>query len=646
MILVAWWSLFYWLGLWRQWSLWPSGWIWLAGCPVIAVAVLYADHRSLPELPGYEETAVSRPLLGTSASSSPVRVTMLGSGVAALAAAAVVLATWPAHFRIVWLLVTVALVLGVLGRLLRPAAVDPAPRERALTDVAAAALAVAVGVFSLFVQLPDLDDPFYINRSVWVAEHGNASLLDTMFGPQVFHSPYNGGIPIASIEALFGVLAHMTGWEVGTIVWVLATAVGSAMAVWALWRLCRSWSVRWPLLVLVIAVLFMLLSGESRLGNFWIARMWQGKVLAVAILIPMIWVYATQVTQTRSRRPVVMLGIAGAAFVGLTSTAVILAPIMSAAILVAACLFRSRRLVAGALLLSVVPVLSGGAVAAFSEDVGGADPPVLTGMETFVRVLGPDHVMVGLAIAGMAASAYLVRPVLGSLMAALCALVSLAVLVPVVLTTLNDLSGAGPILWRVLYCLPIAVFVGMLAVVPLPKAAGSPVLNTAAAALLPVVVAGLIVAGGAPLWTTVDHNGPVTLADSPVWKVNQKDLADVRAVMATDPHGVIVLPPRQMRLLPQVTTQAFAVVPRTWYADLLEEPKENKVARFQLSRLAAARTALPTQEQVDAALVRLGVSLVCVGHGPRRHEAVLLLKGAGFTDKEKLNRLTCLSAPS
>ena len=78
---------------------------------------------------------------------------------------------------------------------------------------------------SLFIHLADTDDPYYLNRSVWVAEHGNAATLDTMFTPEVLNSPYGGGVPIASIESLLGVIAHMTGLRAGTVTYLVATPV-------------------------------------------------------------------------------------------------------------------------------------------------------------------------------------------------------------------------------------------------------------------------------------------------------------------------------------------------------------------------------------------------------------------------------------
>jgi hypothetical protein len=126
-----------------------------------------------------------------------------------------------------------------------------------------------------------------------------------MFSPEVLNSPYGGGVPIASIESLLGVVAHMTGLRAGAVTYLVATPVFTALSVWAIWRLVRRWAPRRALGVLLVAIAFLMLSGDSMLGNFWIVRMWQGKVMAVTFLMPLIWAYLTEVhdAEREANRP-------------------------------------------------------------------------------------------------------------------------------------------------------------------------------------------------------------------------------------------------------------------------------------------------------------------------------------------------------
>jgi len=623
--LVAWWSVFYWVGLATQWSLWPSGWLWLLTSPVVAWLVVHldrADEGRTASAGGWRLPGFVLRLPG---------LTWAALGVAGLLAVACL--RWPASFRVVWVLLLVGTVVAALARVRAVETSDlDKPDQRG--HLAALLLALATAVLSLYILLPDLDDPYYLNRSVWVAEHGTAALRDTMFGPERIASPYNGGLPIDSIEALVGVLSHLTGIRSGTLTWVGLTFVGSFATVWAFWRLSRCWARRTPLAVLVVALAFMWMSGESRLGNFWVARMWQGKVLALTVLVPLVWVWATDLAEGRQRRrALVMLLVGGAAFVGFTSTAVLLAPIMTGAMLVAAVLRRDKVLALGGVLFSVVPVL-GGAASVLYAPVGGAHPALLGAHATFLRVFGHSRPMVALALAGVVVGVLALRSATAAVMVAAAWTACLVVYVPGLLPVVNAATGAGPVLWRTFYCVPVAVLVGLAATLALPRVP---------ALLGPAVAVALVAVLGAPLWTTTDHNGPVTMSSSPSWKVDQRALADVEHVMASHPHGVVVLPPTQMRVLAMYTTQAYAVVPRTWYAKILDEPKDTRQARFLLSRLASAHAKrLPGPVAVAHALEVLHVSLACTARTTTRRQAVAAITGAGFGDPRRYGHLTCV----
>ena len=630
--LVAWWSVFYWVGLATQWSLWPSGWLWLLTSPVVAWLVARLDRPQVPAPSGPPGGLLLRlPGLAWAA-----------LGVAGLLALACL--RWPGSFPVVWVLLLAGTVLAGLDRLSRPAGA-PEPADGPVpvggrAHLGAGLLALATAVLSLFILLPDLDDPYYLNRSVWVAEHGTAALRDTMFGPERIVSPYNGGLPIDSIEALVGVLSHLTGIHSGALTWIGLTFLGSFASVWACWRLSRAWARRTPLLVLVVAVAFMLMSGDSRLGNFWIARMWQGKVLALTVLIPLVWVWATDLAEGRQRRrALVMLFVGGAAFVGLTSTASLLAPIVTGAFLVGALLRRDRVLALGGVLFSGVPVL-GGAASVLYSPVGGAHPAVLGASATFLRVFGHSRPMVALALAGVVVGMVALRSSAAAVMLAAAWGACLLIDLPGVLPLVNSLTGAGPVLWRTFYCVPVAVLLGLAATLAVPRLT---TLAKVPALVGPAVVVALVATLGAPLWTTTDHNGPVSVTARPTWKVDQRALTDVRRVMADHPHGVVVLPPTQMRVLAMYTTQAYAVVPRTWYAKILDEPKDVRRARFLLSRLASAHARqLPGPVAVAHALEVLHVSLACTARTSTRAQAVASMTGAGFGDPRRYGHLVCL----
>ncbi|MCW2819345.1 MAG: hypothetical protein JWR42_2132 [Marmoricola sp.] len=652
---VAWWSVLYWAGWSLGLSLWPLGWVWAVTSLVGAVLVLLRGRRASGRRrgDGWERVDDGRPAEEPDPwLAERPRWLAVAPGAVGLVCAVLVLAAvhpWPrSGFAPLWLLPVLALAVGLAALSRGPVGPDQPVGVRRWEHVVVAGLALATGVLSLFIHLPDHDDPYYVNRSVWIAEHGTALVRDTIFGPGTYPTPYNGGIPVASIEALVGVLNHMSGVSVGTLTWLVSTFVGAVGTVWAFWALSRRWAPRLPLVVVVVAVSFMLLSGESRLGNFWIARMWQGKVLALVVLLPMIWVWADDLVRRDDRRRLVTLAVAGVAFVGLTSTAVILVPFVSGGILVAGLVLRHRRLLLGGVLLAVGPLVSGVVVLLLSTGVG-ANGALRTGPGTFRRVLGPDHWMVAVALVALALTPLLVRGRHVALMASSTVLATLVVLYGPLLRLAAELTGAGPILWRVLYCVPIAVLVGLLAVArpswPWPAATSPESSSAAGRAAVALVLPALLVASfvwrGAPLWTTVDHNGPVTLTSRPTWKIDPLAQREVDAVVATGPRGVLLLPPKAMEVMPMVTTRAYALDPRGWYTRILREPAQQHRDRRALARFVRNQPTRLQGPSLRQALRTLDVTLVCV-RDSKAGSVPSALAAAGFTDRTHLVDMTCV----
>lgn len=654
------WTLLYCLGLATQWSLWPSGWLWLLATPVIIGWRVWVELRGRPGSPAVEPAAGETP-----AARAPRGTRWVPVAVLALAAVAAVAGlTWSSSsFWGAWVATLLAGALALLwawrsgwlspGDAAAHAEDGAAVRSHgsALSrwggDVLALVSSLALGALAAFLHLADTDDPYYLNRSVWVAERGNAALLDTMFTPEILNSPYGGGIPIASIEALLGVVAHMSGLRAGAVTYLVAGPVAAFLAGWALWRLVRAWAPRRRPLVLVGALVFLLLSGDSMLGNFWVPRMWQGKVMAVAVLMPLLWVYLTRIHESTGRQrrwAGVMLLAGGVAFFGLTPTAVVWGPLMTGAALLSALLLRARALAVGAVLLSVGPVVSGLAVIAFSTGVGGKDPVALPAFDSFVRILGEQGPMVALSFLALGLATLLARRGVAAALAGSSALVSTLVFAPGLLDLVNAVTGSGPVLWRMLYCAPIPVLAALLLAVKVPDPRPSAPAAWAARAL-PWVAAAVVLAafvgGGRPIWAYTGHGGPVSVSSTPEWKLDRPALADVRILDEQGLEGTVLLPPRWMKVLTMYTTDAFPVVPREWFVGNMEEPREVRRARMLLYHLAAGKPPLPPAGKVRAAVRLLDLSLACAGPGPYRERVLDLYEQAGLTGERTAGTLVC-----
>lgn len=658
---LALWTLLYCVGLTTQWSLWPSGWVWLVlslGLLVGRLAVALREGAGPAGEP--VDGRYRRPGEPGEQGDGPMAGWLLAAGLtAALVAAAAGLLWSSTTFKVVWVATVLAL-LALLGRawlrersgVRRAAAGGVGARRRVMLyeDLGVLVVMAAVVVATLLIHLADTDDPYYLNRSVWVAEHGNAALRDTMFSPEILNSPYGGGVPIASIEALIGVVAHMTGTVAGTITYLVSAPVAAAAAVWAMWRLVRAWAPRRAFLVFLGSIAFLMLSGDSMLGNFWIVRMWQGKVMAVAFLMPLIWVYLTDVysapTLRQRRWATAMLLMSGIAFFGLTPTAVIWGPLMLGAVLLAALLLRSRPLAIGGVAMAAGPILSGLAVVLFSTEVGGREPETLSAYDSFVRILGESTPMVALAILAIALAPLLARAGGPSVLAGCAALAGVLVFAPGILPLANQLTGSGPILWRMLYGVPIAILVGLLLSAPVPVLAGR---WERAGRFVPLAAAVVVllafIAGGRPIWSHTGHGGPVTVSSTPEWKLDLPALDDVRLLADQGIEGVVLLPPRRMKVLTMYTTDAFPVVPREWFITNMKEPASDRRARRLLYKLASGQGPLPTSKATDRALSALDVTLACVGPSPLRGRAMELLGEAGYTSQSRIGTLFCASPP-
>jgi hypothetical protein len=128
-------------------------------------------------------------------------------------------------------------------------------------SLVASATGLALAAFSLFTLRVDPDDAFYVNKSVFVAQHGTIPQGDTLYSHQTLPPLTGAGsAPIQSIEVLQGALAHLFGVAAGSVVYLVVPPVATFLAVWAIWRLVRAWAPRRHLLCFAVSIVFLLLS--------------------------------------------------------------------------------------------------------------------------------------------------------------------------------------------------------------------------------------------------------------------------------------------------------------------------------------------------------------------------------------------------
>ena len=515
----------------------------------------------------------------------------------------------------------------------RALAADAAP---VLGHVLAFVTAIFAAVASLFLVRYSPDDIYYVNRATWVAQHGIIPLRDTMFGNQAFSSPNGEKVPVSSIEALQGAIARALGVQAPTVVYFLTTAVATALAVWMLWRLLRSWvPARRVVLAFVLGCVYLAWDGwEPRtLGNFHLVRLWQGKSVFVSVVVAAIFVHLTRWLRLRRPQDAAMLFVLGVCSVGLTSSAVFVVP-MIAIVGAAACVLLRQRGFTALGLLAVYPVLAGVVILALEQGEGA--PP---------HFLPPARVVATIAI-GTGAFAFVgwLAVTLGPLSAsdsiaralALSSVVAFLVLMaPGVHDVIARLSGAGPVIWRETWILPLPGLVGMLAAIPIPSPARVPRWAIAAAASAVVVV--LVVAGGEPLWSSRNH---VRRVSSPVWKLPHTALVASRAIAALGPVGGPVLASEPvMGALAITTTRVYALVPRRLYTQSVPLGPHGRHDRVLLTEWASTPGRVLSRNHLDALLRGLRVAEICLL--PRQTGKLRVAAELGYATSRRAGPLEC-----
>jgi hypothetical protein len=583
-----------------------------------------------------------------SRSATPRRIALAVNLLAALAAA-IVFGWVKGSWSIIWPLWILSAAAGLaLTYLPRPAASESEP-SGGHGAIAALAWGVALAVLSLFVVRPDSDDTQYVHLSAWIAAHGSFPLRDTLFTdeklPALFYPP------VSSWEAMLGTLARGIPVSLPDLVYLVVVPVASFVSVLALWRLLRSWRVPLVGLALTVAILFLLFDarGHWMPGSYFIGRNWQGKVLFLTILVPLVYVLLQDQVERPTRRGLVLLAAVGIAGVGLTTSAIFLLPILGFACLVPIALRRPRRAVPAFAVLAAYPLAIGLATLA----VGGRNPDEYSAAELTPLFLA--HHTFGI---GQFAAACLLGALVAALgiprrtearMVASVALVVGLLFAPGVPQLIFDATGLGRVLWRLTWVLPIAAGIGAVAVRPLARARSVPL-----RAAVPVAVGALIVVFGTPLWSFAAQG---TLASHPAWKLWDDDVQEAQAILRhASPKATVLAPQKTSQTLLILSGTIRTVDPLDRYVENLVQFRKPKFGgpfhprvkeRLVLDRFIQGGLGVLSRKNppryVAKSLRRLGVDITCLF--PARYTSEALLRKLGWTRFGGVEGLRCWRKP-
>ena len=512
---------------------------------------------------------------------------------------------WP----VLWCALALLLGLAVRGAISRGAIRREAVDDAALTPVGATGvaatsvvvLALLMALLSLVMVRPDRDDVFVVNRSTWVAEHDVAfPERDTIFSNDVLPVERPAGLP-TSVEALVGSVAAFLSAALWSVSAASVTYLGfgpmvAAFSVLATWRLLRGLGARSPALATWVGTAFLVLDGveHGSFGNFSAGRSWQGKVVFLVVIVPTLWHHASA-WGSDGRRRQLLAALAGVvASLGLTSTAVLVTPV----VVVAAATAGAVAATPGA------SRLGGVRGARIGWSVAATAPALLVGLATLVAE--PQRLTDGAASVGVLARSgvraafdplrwldsgtepvAMIRMVFGrgptafvALAAALLAwtvvrdrrarLVLLAAPVaalglfgaPGAFDLLNEVGEADAIAWRMLWVMPVPAMVGLILTARRSGFGAAPV-------VLPAVVLAVVLVAGTPITSSANRGTEIVWPPAVDLPRPEVDAARVLVDLALErrvANGVLVAGPVDVDFAVSVlSTEVKTTNPRSAY---------------------------------------------------------------------------------
>lgn len=534
--------------------------------------------------------------------------------------AALVFATYGAAWWLSWSLWFLSALLAVAmawrwwpGEL----AGSPAPRSGGGAAWVVLLCVVVAALLSLLIVVPDADDTNYVHLSNWIAANGEFPHRDTLHGDQIYPALY--WPPVDSYPALTGAIGYVTGIASPDLVYIVVPPTFAALSVLAMWRLMRCWRVVSPTLGLVLALTFLICDGQrdrlvpnygggystSAAGAFFLARMWQGKVLFICLVVPLLYVYVRRHLREPSLRSTVLLAGGSVAGVGVSTSAMFVVPLLVAATLLPVAVREPRRAGLTFLAGAVYPLLAGIVTIA----VGGRTPDDFNDEQINPEV--QSHFVLGvglygvLGLLGALVCWWAIRDPVGRLMAAGASVAAAVVFAPGIGYLTYDLSGLSRTQWRLIWILPIGALVGaMLATAFLA------IRSVRWQAVAAAVGAASLVATAVPLWSQSNH---ATL-DFASWKFDEPDRQIVDMIVEhSRPGDVVVLPEQTAWALASLQLRVRAVTTRGFYTEALSaEPGFHAETRLRLLAFADNHYVPADLAELRGDLRQLGVDMVCL----------------------------------
>ena len=496
-------------------------------------------------------------------------------------------------------------------------------------------LALAAVALTLVANKPNLDETYYANMAVGVAENPGLPLLkyNAMYGVP--------GLPAAtlpfrfhSVEALAGALSFVSGIPAVYFLHVGLAALAAALSVLIYGLLFRFLEGRRIVAAVALAVLVLLCAGSAResLGNYAFVRIYQGKAMYATLAVPLILYFSLFYARRPSLARWALLLAAVVSGQGLTSSSLFISPIVVILGLLAGFQAPIKK--------SFLPFLAGCAtlfyLAALVLKLRGDFGHELAGM---VRHTGGLDLLKGnmgiffgnlrwtiVSLLVLAAGWLVLRPGPARRLAIVFALASATIFFnPIWLDLIPALRAVE--YWRLFWALPFPVLIPLILLAPLDwrrlKPKIRPIVSLAA------VLAFLVVLGRDHVLRRSNVRfGLPGLKVDPTYSVVRtlgKAVPPRSRVLATDEIGI---------WLGTLQPQIFSLRIRGYDFNALERMFGPEEVRRRETLVAYVTGLIRNPESpavFEEGLNRYAIAGVCFSHKLAwRPEAVRILRGAGF----------------
>lgn len=504
-------------------------------------------------------------------------------------------------------------------------------RRTFLTVIAVAAAAMLI---TMVANRPDMDDAFYLSVP--------ATLLRFPQQPVLLHDTIYrfSDLPIQlpvyrvhSYEVWIGALARTLNTSPAVIAYLVLPPVFAALSVISWFQLLRLLVPERPGLALACLFLCVLMLGEAHhsYGNFAFVRMFQGKAILATFVIPCVVFFALEYSRTETTFSWIGLFCAQIAAIGITSSALFVAPIAAAIALASTWkpdLPSTRRLFLG--ILASVYVLGVAAVLFFATHGGRgfvtsvAMPPLLP---LLIQTFGwwSAAVILAVLLACWASAKHVSQK---RMFAASSLCFFLSVLNPYTYRFIADHVTGTSTYWRLCWALPIPFMLAIVLTDLLTQAMRmkSNILAAATFSSLGVGVLACLVHMG-----TLRKDNSVTLG-LPSLKLNATDYSIAKDLARSTPEkGALLAPESIASIIPTFVVHPQLISARGMYlVGAFGKREGSRRLDLQLYVSGTARSPNAPSE-FDAALTHDSIMAVVVTHSaPWRQEISAMLRVQGW----------------